>query len=596
MIAAGDRASGGVEFNNSRRFDMSNTTQWPSPTVLNNYDAASSDVENIPGDRFNFGGVWMDGSLYMTHGGSGSYGGDSNWRAPPDYSRLYNPNAPTAIISVTNFSNISAVTPRFSQDGTKLAFGFWGASGKTLPKLPSGTISADTTGKSLVVADFGCSTSTCTGSSTGWKVTNARVVTPASTYKVGWPTFTPAGDALLYQRQIRSAKTFLTTWSASDINTVAGALGEIWMSDIPSTAATAATPTQMRALNGLTSAGASYLPVTPATFSPSYHAASASFTINQADSCSVSAAVTGVNDYQLNYLPSMAPTQAGGLNWVVFTSRRMYGNIAYDDPWDAEPGSKGCNGNTIPCTCTSGNPPTKKLWIAAVNSNFTAGTDPSHPAFYLPGQELMAGNSDGYWVNSKCADIGTTCSSSDDCCGGTGTSPTTRCSAATNTCLSISSCSAVGASCASTTDCCSGLVCGGSGTCMNPLFYTAQTYSREYVATCPTGTQVIWRFFEWQATIPTGSSIALGVQTKAAATDTYLPTTPVTMEAISTTSLAGTWVHGSQTVDTVLKAGSSTGHSLPYLLVTMTFNPDSTGTQTPTLANWRQNYDCVDAE
>jgi hypothetical protein len=139
-------------------------------------------------------------------------------------------------------------------------------------------------------------------------------------------------------------------------------------------------------------------------------------------------------------------------------------------------------------------------------------------------------------------------------------------------------------------------VCGGSGKCINPLFYTTQTYTREYQADCPKGTQVIWRFFEWQATIPTGTSIALGAQSKAEAADDYAPTLPVEMDAISTTSPAGVWVHGSRTVDTVLEEGSTTGHSLAYLLITMTFKPDPTGTLTPTLMNWRQNYDCVDAE
>lgn len=598
MIAAGDRPSGGVDFNNSRRYNMSNPSQWPSPTKLNDYDAPSaSDVENIPGDKFNYGAVWKDGSLYMTHGGKASYGGDDNWRAPPDYSRLYNPSSPNTALSVTNWStkSISAVTPKFSVDGKKLAFGFWGASGQSLPK-DSGTLSADTSGKTMAVVDFGCSTSGCTGSSTGWKVTNARALTTTTSpgYMVGWPAFTPAADAVAYQVQYRSAASYLSAWSPSPINTVAGALAEIWMSNVPSTAATSATPTRLLALNGLSSSGTSYLPVTKSTFSPSYHAANAAFTINQADNCAVSVGVSGVNDHQLNYLPAMAPVKAAGYNWVVFTSRRMYGNIAYDDPWDAEPGTKGCNLNTAPCTCTSGNPPTKKLWVAAVDSSFTPGTDPSHPAFYLPGQELMAGNSDGYWVAAKCAAIGSACSSSDDCCGGTDSPATARCSGATKQCLSTSSCSALGAACAATTDCCSGLVCGGTGTCVNPVFFATQTYMREYVATCPTGTQPVWRFFEWKATIPTGTSIGLGVQTKEEASDSYVPTAPLTMDAVTTTSPEDVWVHGTSTVDQVLQAGSK--RSLSFLLVTMTFTPNVAGTLAPTLTDWRQSYDCLDAE
>jgi hypothetical protein len=29
----------------------------------------------------------------------------------------------------------------------------------------------------------------------------------------------------------------------------------------------------------------------------------------------------------------------------------------------------------------------KNIWVAAIDPNAPAGSDPSHPAFYLPGQE-----------------------------------------------------------------------------------------------------------------------------------------------------------------------------------------------------------------
>ena len=45
---------------------------------------------------------------------------------------------------------------------------------------------------------------------------------------------------------------------------------------------------------------------------------------------------------------------------------------------------------------------TKKIWIAAVSANPSEGTDPSSPAFYLPGQEYLAGNSKAYWVLESC--------------------------------------------------------------------------------------------------------------------------------------------------------------------------------------------------
>lgn len=572
-----------ITFNKSRRYDV--TKPGPSPTVLNRYEASGSDVENVQGNKFTFGGAWRDGSLYMTHGGNA----DSNWRSPPDYSRLYDPGAPGTAISVSGWSNISAVTPRFSPDGTKLAFGFWGGSGKTLAQSPSGTLSADTSGKSLVVVDFGCSTANCTGDSTGWKVSNARLLTPGVTHKVGWPTFTPNGDAVIYQRQYRSAKNYLS-WSPSDINTVAGALAELWISAVPVNKSTTVVPTRLRALNGLKPNDTSYLPTSPS--GNPYHVANGAFKINQADSCGVSKDITGVNDYQLNYLPAMAPTAAGGYNWVVFTSRRMYGNIADDDPWDAEPGPKACNGS--PCSCSSGVPPAKKLWVAAIDTDFTPGTDPSHPAFYLPGQELKAGNSDGYWVNAQCVDVGQACSSNDDCCGGTGANPTARCDAKTDTCQAISMCHSSGDTCSETSDCCSGLICTGTGTCGNPEFFNTGTYQREYVAECPEQTRPVWRLFEWQATVPTGTTIDIKVQTKLKKTDTYQPTSPLAAGQIVQTTPAGAWAHGTQTVDQVLGAAGLI--STKYLLVSLTFNPDPSGETAPSLSNWRQNYSCEDSE
>jgi hypothetical protein len=368
-------------------------------------------------------------------------------------------------------------------------------------------------------------------------------------------------------------------WSPSDVNTVAGALAELWVSKVPADSGTAAQPLELKALNGLTSAGSSYLP----TLSP-YHVTNGSFTINQADNCGASTTASNVNDYQLNYLPAFSPASTGNYYWVVFTSRRMYGNIATDDPWDAEPGY----------SCNSGIPPTKKLWIAAIDKNWSYPNDPSHPAFYLPGQELKAGNSDGFWVNAACGNVGAACSINDDCCGGVGASPTTRCDAVTSTCQSITACKTSGQSCASSGDCCSGLVCGGAGQCATPDHYVRQTYQREYVAGCPSGTKVAWRFFEWQSTIPSGTSIDVAVQTRGTSAAAYQPASPLSLGSITASTSGTTWAHGPTTADQALIAAGVP--SLDRLLVSMTFNPSSGGSQTPELDAWRMGYDCKPAE
>jgi hypothetical protein len=102
-------------------------------------------------------------------------------------------------------------------------------------------------------------------------------------------------------------------------------------------------------------------------------------------------------DTNLNFAPTILPEAVGGYFWVVFTSHRSYGNtLPTQDNGDQ-------NG---------------KLWVAALDIGDPAGTDSSHPAFYLDGQESAADNLRGFWVRSPCQNNGTTCSAGDECCEG----------------------------------------------------------------------------------------------------------------------------------------------------------------------------------
>jgi hypothetical protein len=68
----------------------------------------------------------------------------------------------------------------------------------------------------------------------------------------------------------------LLAWSAATLNTVGGALGEIWLSNIRTDGSQASNPTRLLALNGLSSSCAtnsttcttSYLPTVSRTISP----------------------------------------------------------------------------------------------------------------------------------------------------------------------------------------------------------------------------------------------------------------------------------------------------------------------------------------
>jgi hypothetical protein len=114
------------------------------------------------------------------------------------------------------------------------------------------------------------------------------------------------------------------------------------------------------------------------------------------------------DDANLNYEPTVNPVASGGYAWVVFTSRRMYGSVAAIPPFCSDPRGVDLVKNITP----------KKLWVAAIDLDAQPGKDASHPAFYLPAQELLAGNSRGFWVLDPCKPDGSACSTGDQCCGG----------------------------------------------------------------------------------------------------------------------------------------------------------------------------------
>jgi hypothetical protein len=166
---------------------------------------------------------------------------------------------------------------------------------------------------------------------------------------LGWPSFLPDGKSFLYQVGDRD-----------DYATWRGGSGELLTVDLATK-----NPAKMRLANGERN-GQSYLQSRAEMF--------------------------------MNYEPSVLPVSVGGYYWVVFTSRRRYGNVITVTDQD--------------------DPMRKKLWVAAIDLNAPAGTDPSHPAFFLPGQEIPAGNLRGFWVLEPCRQNGNSCESGSECCSG----------------------------------------------------------------------------------------------------------------------------------------------------------------------------------
>ncbi len=102
---------------------------------------------------------------------------------------------------------------------------------------------------------------------------------------------------------------------------------------------------------------------------------------------------------QRSYQPTVNPISVGGYTWVVFVSPRDYGNKMQS--------------TTDPTVENR-----KQLWVAAIDNNPQPGADPSHPAFWLPGQDLTTINMSGYWALEACHDDGATCEQGFECCSG----------------------------------------------------------------------------------------------------------------------------------------------------------------------------------
>lgn len=136
--------------------------------------------------------------------------------------------------------------------------------------------------------------------------------------------------------------------------------------------------------------------------------------------------------------PSFHPVAAGGYFWLAFFTQRPYGNTL--------------------------NTTRRQLWIAAVDGAPTAGKDPSHPAFYITGQDTDSTNERPQFTVNPCKPLGDSCENGYDCCDG-------YCRASGDGGLTCqqkgNECSQQGDKCTTSADCCNGLTCIG-GFCTVP--------------------------------------------------------------------------------------------------------------------------------
>jgi hypothetical protein len=322
------------------------TEQGSSYTTSSSYDLKTLAETTMPGATgiYAWPALYPDGTFLFSD--SAPLSGGS--LAP---SGLYTVPAGAPIAATGLLASFGAACPAFSPDGKHVAFNFYGGAGSDE--------------KSLAWLDFAQATNAFSGLTT--------MYTPASGTAV-WPSFFPTNDAVLFELEtVYNGRDFAGTRSTCDASGVCsntGTQAELWWVDKKTK-----TATRLDQANGYM-----YLPT----------------------------GTDHLTDWELNYEPTVNPVASGGYAWVVFTSRRMYGNVATINPYWSDP-----RFHDISTT-----PTTKKLWVAAIDLNAKPGTDPSHPAFYLPAQELLAGNSRGYWVVNPCLPNGSSCITGDECCGG----------------------------------------------------------------------------------------------------------------------------------------------------------------------------------
>jgi hypothetical protein len=565
-VAAGFSGSGGCFVCHSASAD--------GATLITARDGNVATKYTFPGTAPNGGTAYGSGSTLVFAGinptstrilsSSGGYLGDVT------SSRLFGIGG--SVISSNVPTKLKAAYPSFSADGTRVAFAFRGGDAKPLSN-------ATATGSPLSMMSFD-------GNATFSNFRN--LVTPAGGPSV-WPAFMPPSEnGIVYQVETRTTPNggYGYTRHDTESSTYYGATGELWW------VTTGAVPvaTRLHRANGYDAAGtAGVLPVDPTNG----HAGAFG---------TMGPAGAGFYEQRYNYEPTVLPQTIGGYSWVIFMSRRAYGNVATINPYASDPRYDNISIDPTP----------KKLWVAAISGSPTAGTDPSWPAFYLPGQELIAGNSRAVFSLEAChpAASGTPtaanlCDSDLDCCNAPasaacvldppplGSPPVRHCVASV-----AGSCRAVGQSCLATSNCCNavaGGVCAG-GVCTDPPgYFTEQVLTRDYPSSCLPGFGVRWGLFEWQSKTPGDSKIQFSAQVSNGST--WSPAAPVLFgTAQGADIVAPSWGTSGTTVSTALGTPARGSPTDKALRITMTFKPSADQSKAPTLVDWRQSIECVPGE
>jgi hypothetical protein len=402
-----------------------NTHTYPGFYVSKSYDVTKSPpaVMQASLPEAGFAGLFPDGSRLMTNGPPTALGASIFFPTAPgnvtaltgSTAKMLDPKTGQQI-PLNGWDAPHAQMPMFSPDGRHLVYNDYDKGG----------------GHALWVADFDPASNTFSG--------QRKIFEDGNLYP-SWPFFTPSPDPLQvvftlgtrsdYSSQIPDPNLPFQSFSGwptpqacntTPNTTTCVGRGHLMMVDVPSGRATA-----LDAANGYSN-GKSYLPAGED------------------------------RDNNLEFYPTVSPFIGGGFAWVFFTSRRTYGNLLTKDYEQ---------------------PDTKKIWVTAVNVAAPAGSDPSSPAFLLPGQELDSGNLRAFTALEPCREDGTTCKSGLDCCAGfcSNIDPTTgegHCGKPPTV-----TCAHADEKCAQDSDCCTGPDNGANGRAMSCLKAAGSAYCGE---------------------------------------------------------------------------------------------------------------------
>ncbi len=333
VSANGSRLVAGVAWGNDpvepTPNDNAENPQDSASFAISTTGAAAQEYYKTNGKILPFGGLTPDGK-YLVGSAISPSGPNLRGLEGTFASKLYD-GATGNTVASTFFDSTARyfITPSFSHDGKLLAFTNKNQNGDG---RALGLVSVDTT---QAVPSF--------------TLLDAAIATSANKV-VAWPTFTPDAKGIIFHEGDH-----FDTGEHSDGPTLGRREANLKWVDIATK-----TVASLDALNGVRG-GSLYLPYDPNV------------------------------EKNLNYEPTTLPVAVGGYAWVVFTSRRSFGNTIYDGEHSLRSeGDKPFDNGNAP-----GRGFRKKLWIAAIDLNGEPGKDISHPAFYLEGQEAQAGNMRG---------------------------------------------------------------------------------------------------------------------------------------------------------------------------------------------------------